>query len=137
MGAKGDKILWTSHKIALLWSLITCPPLLPVSMLLESNAIRPSQHWIRGEEESEGAKRMFSPQFLGNITKKRKFACVLAKMPLSLIPASCDQDCRITDGARMVKSLFSLLRMLVIWYIKYTMMYFLLYLTSLKVTAHA
>ena len=37
----------------------------------------------------------------------------------------------------MAKSLFSLLRMLVISYIKYTMTYFLLYLTSLKVAAHA
>ena len=80
---------------------------------------------------------MFSPQFLGNITKKRKFACVPAKIPLSLIPANYDQDCRITEGARMAKSLFSLLCMLVIWYIKYTMTYFLLYLTSLKVAAHA
>ena len=76
-------------------------------------------------------KRMFSHQFLGNIlgniTKKRKFACVPAKIPVSLI----------TEGARMAKSFFSLLRMLVTWYIKYTMTYFLLYLTSLKVAAHA
>ena len=74
---------------------------------------------------------MFSHQvlgnILGNITKKRKVACVPAKIPVSLI----------TEGARMAKSLFSLLRMLVIWYSKYTMTYFLLYLTSLKVAAHA
>ena len=76
-------------------------------------------------------KRMFSHQFLGNIlgniTKKRKFACVPAKIPMSLI----------TEGARMAESLFSLLRMLVIWYIKYNTTYFLLCLTSLKVAAHA
>ena len=65
---------------------------------------------------------MFLPKFLGNIKKKRKFACVPAKIPLSLIPANYDQDCRMMEGAKMAKSVLSLLRMLVIWYIKYTMM---------------
>ena len=61
------------------------PPAPPVSMLLESNAIRPSQHWIRGKGGLEAPKRMFRLDILGNITKTPKFACV---------PALFDHDCQ-------------------------------------------
>ena len=40
------------------------PPIFPhISMLLESNAIRPSRHLIRSKKGSEGSEPVFSPRY--------------------------------------------------------------------------
>ena len=62
------------------------PPAPPVSMLLDSNAIRPSQHWIRGKGDEKVLNVCFHLDIVRNMKKAQKFASV---------PICFDQDCTV------------------------------------------
>ena len=79
------KILGTSHKIALLQSLIQCPPLNPFQCLLNQTPFDHPNIELRGKGDEKVLNVRFHLDILGNMTKTQKFASV---------PIYFDQDCR-------------------------------------------
>ena len=80
------KILGTSHKIALLQSLIQCPPLPPFQCWLNQTPFDHPNIELGGEGDEKVLNVCFHLDILGNITKTQKFASV---------PIYFDQDCRL------------------------------------------
>ena len=78
------KILGTSHKIALLRSLIRCPPLPPFQRWLNQTPFDHPNIELGGKGDEKVLNVCFHLDILGNMTKTQKFASV---------PIYFDQDC--------------------------------------------
>ena len=79
------KIIGTSHKIALLQSLIQCPPLTPFQCWLNQTPFDHPNIKLGGKWDEKVLNVCFHLDILGNMTKTQKFASVLIYF---------DQDCR-------------------------------------------
>ena len=82
------KILGTSHKIALLRSLIRCPPLPPFQRWLNQTPFDHPNIELGGKGDEKVLNVCFHLDILGNMTKTQKFASV---------PIYFDQDCRTVE----------------------------------------
>ena len=80
------KILGTSHKIALLQSLIQCPPLPPFQCWLNQTPFDHPNIELGGKGDEKVLNVCFHVNILGNMTKTQKFASV---------PIYFDQDCSL------------------------------------------
>ena len=78
------KILGTSHKVALLQSLIRCPPLPPFQCWLNQTPFDHPNIELGGRGDEKVLNVCFHLDILGNMTKTQKFASV---------PIYFDQDC--------------------------------------------
>ena len=78
------KILGTRHKIALLQSLIQCPPLPPFQCWLNQTPFDHPDIELGGKGDEKVLNVCFHLDILGNMTKTQKFASV---------PIYFDQDC--------------------------------------------
>ena len=78
------KILGTSHKIALLQSLIRCLPLPPFQCWLNQTPFDHPNIELGGKGDEKVLNVCFHLDILGNMTKTQKFASV---------PIYFDQDC--------------------------------------------
>ena len=79
------KILGTRHKIALLQSLIQCPPLPPFQCWLNQTPFDHPNIELGGKGDEKVLNVCFHLDILGIMTKTQKFASV---------PIYFDQDCR-------------------------------------------
>ena len=70
------KILWTSHKIALLQSLIQCPPLPPFQCWLNQTPFDHPNIELGGGGDEKVLNVCFHIDILGNMTKTHKFASI-------------------------------------------------------------
>ena len=82
------KILGTSHKTALLQSLIQCPPLPPFQCWLNQTPFDHPNIELGGKGDEKVLNICFHLDILGNMTKTQKIASV---------PIYFDQDCSFID----------------------------------------